>query len=113
MNNNDKLDKGATQDVLKNAIAQAIRDHIKVDATGLAPTVISAFVFGFDQAAEAALTALKDMGMAVVPVEATEEQYEAGVKAWPGHKAAYAAMVKAGQAQPAAPNCQKSEHPDS
>lgn len=57
MNNNDKLDKGTTREGLKNAIAQAIRDHIKVDATGLAPTIVSAFIFGFDEAAEAALTA--------------------------------------------------------
>ncbi|WP_318913422.1 hypothetical protein [Shinella zoogloeoides] len=30
-----------------------MRDHIKVDATGLSPAVASAYVFGFDEAAKA------------------------------------------------------------
>lgn len=35
------------------AIEKAMRDHIKVDATGLSPAVASAYVVGFDEAAKA------------------------------------------------------------
>ncbi len=38
-------------------IAQAIRDNIKVDATGLSPAVASAFIVGIDDAARAAIAA--------------------------------------------------------
>ncbi|WPE19849.1 hypothetical protein [Shinella zoogloeoides] len=36
-----------------SAIEKAMRDHIKVDATGLSPAVASAYVVGFDEAAKA------------------------------------------------------------
>jgi len=42
----------------REKVAAAIREHIKVDATGLAPAIASAFVVGVDQAADAILTAL-------------------------------------------------------
>ena len=40
-------------------VAEAIREHIRVDATGLAPAVVGHFIFGFDAAARAAIAAMQ------------------------------------------------------
>lgn len=41
-----------------NAIAAIIRAHVKVDATGLSPSVASTFIVGFETAAQAVLEAV-------------------------------------------------------
>lgn len=46
----------------REKVAAAIREHIKVDATGLAPAIASAFIVGVDQAADAILAALSGSG---------------------------------------------------
>jgi hypothetical protein len=50
----------------------ALRRHIKCDATGLSPAVASVFLIGFEEAARAAIAAMR---------EPTEEMVRAGVGA--------------------------------
>lgn len=49
------LDAGATMS--KDNIANIIREHVRVDATGLAPAVIGHYICGIEEAAEAILAA--------------------------------------------------------
>jgi hypothetical protein len=42
----------------REAVARIIRAHVKVDATGLSPGIASVFMLGFEEAADAILTAL-------------------------------------------------------
>lgn len=44
-------------DEMVEKVARAIRQHIKVDATGLSPSIASAFIVGVEDAARAALAA--------------------------------------------------------
>lgn len=62
-----------TRDELKEKVARAIRFHVKVDATGLTPVITSHWLFGFEKAAEATLSAIEAEGMAVVPVNTLRE----------------------------------------
>jgi|GEM_PF-6863366 len=49
--------------VTREELIHAIRDHIRVDATGLAPMVASAFVIGQSDAADAILALLREKGV--------------------------------------------------
>jgi hypothetical protein len=40
----------------REAVARIIREHVKVDATGLAPAVVGHCIFGFEDAADAILS---------------------------------------------------------
>lgn len=50
-------------------VKAALREHMKCDATGLSPAVASVFLTGFDEAAHAAIAAMR---------EPTDEMAEAG-----------------------------------
>lgn len=47
---------------LREKVVWAIRENVKVDATGLSPAVASVFIVGIDQAADAISRALEDTG---------------------------------------------------
>lgn len=47
---------------LRGKVAAAIREHVKVDATGLSPAVASVFLTGIDHATDAILAALASSG---------------------------------------------------
>ncbi|WP_336802453.1 hypothetical protein [Kaistia sp. MMO-174] len=53
-------------DTMIERVAAVLRANIKVDATGLAPAVASAFIVGIDEAARAAIEAMRDPTKAVV-----------------------------------------------
>ncbi|TBW33580.1 hypothetical protein EYW49_20070 [Siculibacillus lacustris] len=57
----------------REIVARAIKTHIKVDATGLAPAVASAFVVGINDAADAATAALSSAGLLREPVRAGQD----------------------------------------
>ena len=64
---------------LLETIEQVIREHIKVDATGPAPAIASAWIIGFDEAARAILCTISDaMEPQVARVEAYGFECEAG-----------------------------------
>jgi hypothetical protein len=42
----------------RDGVARIIREHVKVDATGLAPAVVGHFILGFEDAADAILSLL-------------------------------------------------------
>lgn len=47
---------------LREKVLRAIRENVKVDATGLSPAVASVFIVGIDQATDAICLALEDTG---------------------------------------------------
>ncbi len=53
MGQDNEARRGDPACVALEAIEKAMRDHIKVDATGLSPAVASAYVVGFQEAAKA------------------------------------------------------------
>lgn len=82
-----RLDTPARPD--QEAVARVLREHIKVDATGLAPAVASAFVTGIDEAASAVLALLPPAdgwrspeGWKLVPVVPTIEMIVAATEQW-------------------------------
>jgi hypothetical protein len=62
----------------REAVARIIREHVKVDATGLAPAVVGHCIFGFEEAADAILSLIGGggvpAGLRLVPVEPTGAQ---------------------------------------
>lgn len=54
-----------TESMVKR-VAKAIREKIKVDATGLAPAVASAYIVGIEDAARAAIDPVIDHAVAIM-----------------------------------------------